>query len=75
MNQIKDIDGRDKSGHQPVDGSRTTTIGISAALGAFVEVVKNVDDVESARWCVFSALGDRVALLGCGANRNDRPPI
>jgi len=41
MSQIKDIDGRDKPGHEPIDGSRPTTIGITtlslkASMRSFV---------------------------------------
>ena len=35
MSQIKDIDGRDKPGHEPIDGSRPPTIGIRCDLLTF----------------------------------------
>jgi hypothetical protein len=37
MSQIKGIDGRDKPGHEPVDGSRPTIIGISPSAGTMAQ--------------------------------------
>jgi hypothetical protein len=44
MSQIKDIDGRDKPGHQPVDGSRPTTIGIILGFERAVHAITVCDD-------------------------------